>query len=102
MTEALHDAVVAALSATSEDGALVAPLQDRTLDSVQAAAARDPEYRALRDVILAGFPDHRHTLALLCSYIGPDLDRLCGPTASGACERPCRRQLICDRARQAA
>ena len=63
VTEALHDAVVAALSATSEDGALIAPLQDRTLDSVRAAAARDPEYRALRDVILAGFPDHRHELA---------------------------------------
>ena len=62
VSEALHDAVVAALSATSEDGALIAPLQDRTLDSVQAAAARDPEYRALRDVIWAGFPDHRHEL----------------------------------------
>ena len=24
----------------------------------------------------------------------PRLDRLCGPTASGAWERPCRRQLI--------
>ncbi|XP_043228769.1 uncharacterized protein K02A2.6-like [Amphibalanus amphitrite] len=63
VTEALHDAVVATLSATSEDGVLVAPLQDRTLDSVRAAAARDPEYRALRDVILAGFPDHRHDVA---------------------------------------
>ena len=62
VSEALHDAVVAALSATSEDGALIAPLQDRTLDSVRAAAARDPEYRALRDVIWAGFPDHRHEL----------------------------------------
>ncbi|XP_043223095.1 uncharacterized protein K02A2.6-like [Amphibalanus amphitrite] len=63
VTDALHDAVVAALTATSEDGILVAPLQDRTLDSVRAAAARDPEYRELRDVIFTGFPEHRHELS---------------------------------------
>ena len=57
--DALHAAVVAALTATSEDGARIAPLQDRTLDAVRAAAARDPEYTALRDTVLDGFPEHR-------------------------------------------
>ena len=59
MSEAVHTAVVAALQLTGEDGAQIAPLRDRTLDAVRAAAARDPEYSMLRDTVIDGFPEHR-------------------------------------------
>ena len=65
-TEAADDplraAVIAALHAEreTEDGARLAPLVDPSLERIRAAADRDPEYEALREVILHGFPEHRH------------------------------------------
>ena len=58
----LHAAVVAALHAEREtgDGARLAPLVDPSLERIRAAADRDPEYAALREAILHGFPEHRH------------------------------------------
>ena len=38
----------------------MAPLVDPTLERVRAAAERDADYRTLRDLILIGFPEHRH------------------------------------------
>ena len=61
-SDAVHTAVIAALGVTGEDGAQIAPLRDGTLDAVRAAAARDPDYTALRDAVLAGFPEHRYEL----------------------------------------
>ena len=58
----LHAAVVSALSSAHEDGILLAPLRDKTLEKVHAASLKDPEYGALRDVIMKGFPEHRHSL----------------------------------------
>ena len=57
----LHASVTAALQAAnqSEDGAQLAPLVDPTLERIYAAAERDPAYRTLRDLILAGFPENR-------------------------------------------
>ena len=63
VSDAVHTAVVAALQLTDEDGARVAPLRDRTLDAVRAAAARDPEYAVLRDTVMSGFPEHRQDAA---------------------------------------
>ena len=60
--DVLHQTVTAGLLAVCEDGTRLAPLQDETLEKVRAAAARDPEYIALKDTILTGFPDHRHDL----------------------------------------
>ena len=59
--EPLHASVIAALQAAnqSEDGAQLAPLVDPTLERIRAAAERDPAYRTLRDLILAGFPENR-------------------------------------------
>ncbi|XP_043240331.1 uncharacterized protein K02A2.6-like [Amphibalanus amphitrite] len=58
----LHACVIAALQASdrSEDGVQLAPLIDSALERVRAAAERDPEHRALSEVILAGFPENRH------------------------------------------
>ena len=58
----LHETVVAALQATSEDGTLLAPLRDRTLQKVRAASVRDAEYTALQEVIMKGFPEQHHDL----------------------------------------
>ena len=47
------------------------PFRDAALSDVRAAAAKDPEMVALKDVILAGFPDHRTQLhPLLGPYWG--------------------------------
>ena len=63
----LHAAVVAALHAERETGhgARLAPLVDPSLERVRAAANRNPEYEALREVILHGFPETgtRHHLS---------------------------------------
>ena len=58
----LRIAVVASLSAVDETGTRISPLQDATLTRIRAAARNDPEYLALRNVILTGFPDHAHCL----------------------------------------
>ena len=61
-TDPLHATLVSALEATSEDGTLLAPLRDQTLEKVRAASTRDAEYNALREVIMKGFPEHHHNL----------------------------------------
>lgn len=67
----LHAAVVSALHAVCEKGTRLAPLQDQTLVKVRAAAARDAEYTALRNVIMKGFPERRKDLeVMLRSYWG--------------------------------
>ena len=59
----LHLSVITALTAIDEDGILLAPLQDQTLEKVRAAASRDPDYTELRDLIIHGFPDDKHRLS---------------------------------------
>ena len=47
------------------------PFPDATLEEVRAAAERDSEYITLKDVVLAGFPDHKSQLdPLLRPYWG--------------------------------
>ncbi|KAK4315527.1 hypothetical protein Pmani_013220 [Petrolisthes manimaculis] len=58
----LHAAVISSLHATSEEGIRLAPLKDQTLEKVRAAAERDTEYTMLKDIIINGFPEHRHEL----------------------------------------
>ncbi|KAK3860124.1 hypothetical protein Pcinc_033805 [Petrolisthes cinctipes] len=58
----LHAAVISSLHATSEEGIRLAPLKDQTLEKVRAAAERDTEYTILKDIIINGFPEHRHEL----------------------------------------
>ncbi|KAK3880187.1 hypothetical protein Pcinc_015318 [Petrolisthes cinctipes] len=58
----LHAAVISSLHATSEEGIRLAPLKDQTLEKVCAAAERDTEYTVLKDIIINGFPEHRHEL----------------------------------------
>ncbi|KAK4311797.1 hypothetical protein Pmani_011926 [Petrolisthes manimaculis] len=58
----LHAAVISSLHATSEEGIRLAPLKDQTLEKVRAAAGRDTEYTMLKDIIINGFPEHRHEL----------------------------------------
>ncbi|KAK3892407.1 hypothetical protein Pcinc_003741 [Petrolisthes cinctipes] len=58
----LHAAVISSLHATSEEGIRLAPLKDQTLEKVCAAAERDTEYTMLKDIIINGFPEHRHEL----------------------------------------
>ena len=60
--DVLHQTVKAGLFAVCEDGTRLTPLQDQTLEKIRAAAARDPEYAALRDVIMTSFPEHRQDL----------------------------------------
>ena len=62
IADPLHGTVVAALQATSEDGTLLAPLQDQTLQKVHAASMRDADYRALQEVVMKDFPEHHHCL----------------------------------------
>ena len=61
-TDPLHVMVVSALETTGEDGTLLAPLRDQTLEKVHAASLRDTEYNSLREVIMKGFPEHHHDL----------------------------------------
>ncbi|KAF0297403.1 uncharacterized protein FJT64_005105 [Amphibalanus amphitrite] len=49
-----------AWNSDSEPPEALAPLIDSALERVRAAAERDPEHRALSEVILAGFPENRH------------------------------------------
>ncbi|KAK3875322.1 hypothetical protein Pcinc_019804 [Petrolisthes cinctipes] len=58
----LHAAVISSLHATSEEGIRLAPLKDQTLEKVRAAAERETEYTMLKDIIINGFPEHRHEL----------------------------------------
>ncbi|XP_068229545.1 uncharacterized protein [Palaemon carinicauda] len=58
----LHAAVVLSSLATCEEGIRLAPLRDQTLDKIRDASAHDGEYLSLRDVIIKGFPDHKHSL----------------------------------------
>lgn len=67
----LHATVEATLRAVCEEGTQLAPLQDQTLAKVRAAASRDAEYAALRDVIITGFPEHRKDMeSMLLPYWG--------------------------------
>ena len=54
---------ITALTAVDEDGTLLAPLQDQTLEKVRATASRDPDCNELRDLIIHGFPDDKHRLS---------------------------------------
>ncbi|KAF0298588.1 uncharacterized protein FJT64_004040 [Amphibalanus amphitrite] len=49
-----------AWNSDSDPPEALAPLIDSALERVRAAAERDPEHRALSEVILAGFPENRH------------------------------------------
>ena len=60
--------MVAVLNAIGEKGIRLAPLKNQTLEKVRAAATRDPEYQALREAIINGFPEHCHDLE---SYLRP-------------------------------
>lgn len=60
--DSLHTVVSAALNAVCEDGTRLAPLKDRTLKKIRSASEKDPEYQALKERIVSGFPEHRHDL----------------------------------------
>ncbi|XP_064089177.1 uncharacterized protein LOC135203373 [Macrobrachium nipponense] len=60
-TDPLHVAIVNALD-MHEDGVLLTPLKDKTLEKVRVAAEQDAEYNSLREIIMKGFPEHCHNL----------------------------------------
>ncbi|XP_068228046.1 uncharacterized protein [Palaemon carinicauda] len=60
-TDPLHVAMVNALD-MHEDGVLLTPLKDKTLEKIRAAAEQDAEYNSLREIIMKGFPEHCHNL----------------------------------------
>ncbi|XP_066973183.1 uncharacterized protein [Macrobrachium rosenbergii] len=60
-TDPLHVAIVNALD-MHENGVLLTPLKDKTLEKVRVAAEQDAEYNSLRKIIMKGFPEHCHNL----------------------------------------
>lgn len=60
--------MVNALNDFGEEGIRLAPLKDRALEKVTAAAALDEMYQALKETIINGFPEHCHELE---HHLGP-------------------------------
>lgn len=63
-SDLLHVAVAATLCAVDEDGCILAPFRDMTLEKVRESGYRDAEYVALRDIIMEGFPKSKRELSL--------------------------------------
>ena len=71
VTHQLHSVITYSLTQLDPNGVRVSPIEDPTLAGVRAAAHTDPEYTALCESVLNGFPSQRSDLApSLCPYWG--------------------------------